>query len=117
MIQEGGLGAYAAIALGGLGFLVGAFALITLAGKSRASFTLGIVTLCLAAASAGAGMGGLFYGHSQVERALAFVGPGLDRERIHRQGFKESQSAALIGFFAALLPLALGGAAAMLGSR
>ena len=117
MIQEGGLGASAAIALGGLGFLLGVFALVALVGKSRASFSLGIVTLIVAAASAGAGIGGLFYGRYQVERALAFVGSGLDLERIHRQGAREAQSAALIGFIAALLPFALGGAAAMLGSR
>jgi hypothetical protein len=117
LIQEGGPGAYGAIALGMLGFVLGAFALVALAARSRASFSLGVVTLLVAAATAGAGIGGTFYGRRQTERALGYVGSGLDRDRIHRAGFREAQSSSLVGFFAALLPLALGGAASVLGAR
>lgn len=117
MIQEGGIGAYAAIALGALGLLLGAFAFFAVLGKSRAGFSLGVMTLVLAAATSGAGVAGTLYGRSRVEIALGFVSSGLDRERLHHLGFREAQSSSLIGFFAALLPLALGGAAALLGSR
>lgn len=117
LIQEGGIGAYAAIALGALGFLLGAFAFFAVLGKSRAAFSLGVVTLVIAAATGGAGMAGTLYGRSQVENALGHVSSGLDRERIHHLGFREAQSSSWLGFFAALLPLALGGAAALLGSR
>lgn len=117
MIQEGGIGAYAALAFGALGFLLGAFAFFAVLGKSRAAFALGVVTLVIASATAGAGMAGTLYGRSQVENALGHVSSGLDRERIHHLGFREAQLSSWIGFFAALLPLALGGAAALLGSR
>ncbi|MDP1829123.1 MAG: AgmX/PglI C-terminal domain-containing protein [Archangium sp.] len=117
LIQEGGIGAYAAIALGALGCLLGASSIIAALGKSRAAFALGVTTLVIASATAGAGMLGTVYGRSQVERALGHVSSGLDRERLHHLGFREAQSSSWVGFFAALLPLALGGAAALLGSR
>ena len=117
MIQEGGLGAYGAIAMGALGFLLGCFAVIALVGGSRSSFALGVATLIVAGAAAGVGMVGTVYGRHQVERAIAFVGSGIDKERILRVGTRESQSSSLIGFFAALLPLVMGGAASVLGSR
>ncbi len=117
MIREGGLGAYAAIAFGGLGFVLGAFALVALLGKSRSSFGLGIAALAVSAMTAGVGMLGTLYGRYQVSRAVAFVGSGVDMERILRAGHREAQSSSWIGFFAALVPLALGALAAVVGSR
>lgn len=117
MIQEAGAVGYLAIALGGLGIALGFFAAIALLGKSPSAFTLGIATLIIGAAAAGAGIGGTFYGRSRVEAAVGFVDSSVDKERIIRQGFKEAQSSSWLGLFAALLPLALGGAAAFGGSR
>ena len=117
MIQEGGIGAYGAIAVGALGFLLGCFAVIALLSGSRSSFALGLATLVVAGAAAGAGMLGTVYGRHQVERALAYVSSPLDKERILRVGLRETQSSSLIGFLAALLPLVMGGAASVLGSR
>ena len=117
MIQEGGLGAYAAIAFGGLGFMLGAFALVALLGKSRSSFGLGIAALVVSALTAGVGMLGTVYGRYQVTRAVAFVGSGVDMERILHIGHREAQSSSWVGFFAALIPLALGALAAVVGSR
>lgn len=117
MIQEAGAIGYLAIALGGLGITSGLFAFIALLGKSPSAFTLGVATLLIGAAAAGAGIGGTFYGRSQVERAVGYVESNVDKERIIRQGYKEAQSSSWLGLFAALLPLALGGAAAFGGSR
>ncbi len=117
MIQEGGLGSYAAIAFGGLGFMLGAFALVALLGKSRSSFGLGIAALLVSALTAGVGMLGTVYGRYQVTRAMAFVGSGVDMERILHIGHREAQSSSWVGFFAALIPLALGALAAVVGSR
>lgn len=117
MIQEGGPGAYLAVALGLLGLLLGGVALVTLLGKSRASFALGVVSLIVAMAAAGAGMVGTGWGRSQVTRALASVDSEVDKDRIMHAGFREAQSASWIGLFASLIPLALGAAAAIGGSR
>ena len=117
MIQEAGPFGYLVLLLGALGLAVGFFAIVALLGKSPSAFTLGVATLLVAAAGAGAGIGGTFYGRSQVERAVAVVGSSLDKERIMRQGYKEAQSSSWLGLFAALVPLGLGGAAAFGGSR
>lgn len=117
LIQEAGWPGYLAIALGGLGFALGFFALIALLSKSPSAFTLGIATLLVGAAAAGAGIGGTFWGRHQVERAVVYVESSLDKERIMRQGYKEAQSSSWLGLFAALVPLALGGAAAVGGAR
>ena len=68
LIQEGGIGAWAAIALGALGCLLGVLAMVALIGRSRAAFTLGVLTLLLSVASAGAGMAGTVYGRHQTDR-------------------------------------------------
>lgn len=117
LIREGGVGALAAMALGALGTVLGGVAMVALLGRSRAAFTVGLAALLVGAATAGAGVVGTLYGRSQTERALAYVGSKLDVERIHRAGFREAQSASWVGLFAALLPLALGGLAAVGGSR
>lgn len=117
LIQEAGWPGYLVIALGGLGLALGFFAIVALLSKSPSAFTLGVATLLVGAAAAGAGIGGTFWGRSQVERAVVYVNSGLDKERIMRQGYKEAQSASWLGLFAALVPLALGGAAAVGGSR
>ena len=117
MIQEAGWPGYLVIALGGLGLALGFFAIVALLSKSPSAFTMGVATLLVGAAAAGAGIGGTFWGRSQVERAVGYVNSGLDKERIMRQGYKEAQSASWLGLFAALVPLALGGAAAVGGSR
>lgn len=116
-IREGGPGAYLAIALGALGVLLGGLSMLLLLGKNRSSFALGIVTLIVAVAAAGAGILGTVYGRSQVNSALAYVDSEVDKERILRAGFREAQSASWIGLFAALLPLAFGAAAAVGGAR
>lgn len=117
LIREGGIGAYAAIAFGGVGAMLGAFALVALLGKSRSAFGLGIAVLTVSALTAGVGMLGTVYGRYQVTRAVAFVGSGIDTERLLRAGHREAQSSSWVGFFAALLPLALGALAAVVGSR
>lgn len=117
LIQEAGWVGYLVIAQGGLGITLGFFAVIALLKKSPSAFTLGVATLLIGAAAAGAGIAGTFYGRTQVDRAVSFVDSSLDKERIIRQGFKEAQSSSWLGLFAALLPLALGGAAAFGGSR
>jgi hypothetical protein len=117
MIREGGIGAYAAILLGLLGVVLGAVAIVAMLGKSRSAFSLGVATLVVSTATAGAGMLGTVYGRYQVKRALAFVSSQLDVERILRQGFREAQQSSWVGLFAALIPLALGAAAAFAGSR
>lgn len=117
LIREGGIGAYAAIAFGGVGAMLGAFALVALLGKSRSAFGLGIAVLTVSALTSGVGMLGTVYGRYQVTRAVAFVGSGIDTERLLRAGHREAQSSSWVGFFAALLPLALGALAAVVGSR
>jgi TonB family protein len=117
LIQEGGLGAWAALALGALGCLLGLLAVGALIGRSRAAFTLGVLTLVLSAAAAGAGMAGTVYGRQQTDRALAFVGSRAVGERVQRAGYRESRSSSWVGLSAALVLLALGGVGALLGSR
>ncbi|MDP3500295.1 MAG: AgmX/PglI C-terminal domain-containing protein [Myxococcales bacterium] len=116
MLREGGLGAYAALGLGGLGLLLGSVAVIALLARSPSAFSLGVVTLVTGAAAAGAGIGGTLFGRRQVQEALAMVGR-VDGERILMAGFGEAANAALIGFGAALLPLLLGAVTALAGSR
>lgn len=116
LVQEGGVGAMAAIAVGALATLFGIASLVVLLGKSRAAFGLGVATLALAAVTAGVGMLGTVYGKLQVASALANVSP-TDRELIFRVGTREAQTSSLFGFGAALLPLLLGGAAALGGAR
>ncbi|PZR05939.1 MAG: hypothetical protein DI536_31245 [Archangium gephyra] len=117
MLHEGGLGAYAALALGLLGALLGFAAIALSISRSKAGFGLGIATLIVADLTAMAGLMGTLWGRSQVQAALAFVDSKVDAERILAGGWAEAANAALIGFFAALLPLMLGGAAAVMGAR
>ncbi len=118
LIREGGIGTYAAIAFGGVGAMLGALAVVALMRKSRSAFGLGIAALTVSALTASGGMIGTVYGRYQVTRALAFfVDSGTDMERLLRMGHREAQSASWVGFFAALIPLALGALAAVVGSR
>lgn len=117
MLREGGVGAYLALGLGGLGLLLGAVAVIALLARSPSAFSLGVVTLVTGAAAAGAGIAGTLLGRRQVQDALAMVGSRVDGERILMAGYGEAANAALIGFGAALLPLLLGAVTALAGSR
>ena len=117
IIREAGVGGYASIGFGLLGAVLGCFAVLALSAKNRSAFSLGIATLVIGVATAAAGMLGTVYIRYQVRSAVASVSSGLDMERILREGFREAQSSSWIGFFAALIPLALGGVAALLGSR
>ncbi len=116
-IREGGWGAYLAILIGLLGLILGGISIISLLGKSRSSFALGVATLIVALAAAGVGIAGTFWGRNQMNRALAYVDSEVDKERISRVGYREAQQSSWVGLFAALLPLMLGGAAAIGGSR
>jgi len=117
MLQEGGMGANVALSVGGLGLVLGAFAIVALLARSPSAFALGVVTLMTGAAAAGAGVAGTLIGRRQVHDALAMVGSKVDGERLLMAGFSEARNAALIGFGAALLPLLLGAVAALAGSR
>ncbi|MGV3620182.1 MAG: AgmX/PglI C-terminal domain-containing protein [Archangium sp.] len=117
MLQEGGLGAYAALGLGVLGALLGFIAIASSISRSKAGFSLGIVTLITAALTALVGIAGTMGGRAQMQNALAYVENKVDAEHILLAGWAEAANASLIGFFAALLPFMLGGAAAVLGVR
>ena len=116
-IREGGWGAYLAILIGLLGLVLGGISIVSLLGKSRASFALGVATLIVALAAASVGIAGTFWGRHQMNQALAYVDSDVDKERISRVGYREAQQSSWVGLFAALLPLMLGGAAAIGGSR
>lgn len=117
MLQEGGWLAWLALLLGVGGTLVGAVALMLAAMKSRAAFGLGVTALILSTLAAGAGIAGTITGKRNVEAALAYVASDVDRDHILRAGHREASTAAVIGAWAAGLPLLLGVLAAMLGAR
>ncbi|MGV3620177.1 MAG: hypothetical protein ACO1OB_05145 [Archangium sp.] len=116
-LQEGGFGAWAAVGFGALALPVALFALVAMLNKSRSAFTLGIVTTLLGLAGALSGVLGTIYGRQQLREALASVSSALDAERLTRAGWAEASNAALFGFFAALIPLVLGGISAIAGAR
>lgn len=112
LLREGGPLAFLAVALGALGLVLGAAGAALAVAGSRAAVSLGVAALLAATAAAAAGVAGCALGKRQTDLAVAAVGSGLMRERIRRQGYHESQDAALVGLGAALLPLLLGAAGA-----
>jgi hypothetical protein len=117
MLQEGGWLAWLALLLGVGGALVGAVALMLAAMKSRAAFGLGVTALILATLAAGSGIAGTLWGKRQVEQALVFVDNDVDRDHLLRAGHREASNAAIVGVWAAGLPLLLGLLAAVLAAR
>ncbi len=117
MLREGGIGAWAALALGLLALLLAAVSLLAALGKSRSAFGLGIGTLLLGTFSAVVGMLGTVHGRTQVARAIGSVASGIDAERILLMGWSEAANAALFGFFGAIVPLVLGTFAALSGAK
>lgn len=117
MLQEGGLGAYAAIALGFVGTLLGFLAITLALNKSSAAFGAGIATLVLADFTAMVGIGGTLWGRMQAEQVLAYVESAVDGEHIMLLGWREAANCAVFGGFGALLPFLLGGAAAFIGAK
>lgn len=117
MLQEGGVGAYAALGFGVLGAAIGALALLMSLSKNRGGFGLGLATMIVADLSAMAGIVGTILGRTQLQAALAYVESVVDKEHITLAGWAEASNAALFGFFGALLPFMLGGAAAVIGAK
>lgn len=116
LLQEGGIGAWAALALGVIGTIAGVVSLGAALGRTRAAFGLGVTTLLLSVLAAAAGIGGTLWGHVQMERALVHIDPVM-RERLTQVGTAEAAGASLVGCFAALLPLVLGAFAALVGAK
>lgn len=117
MLQEGGWLAGVALVFGVIGTLLGVVALMLGSLKSRAAFGLGVTTLILATLAAEAGIAGTITGKRNVEAALAFVDSDVDRDHILREGHREASNAAIVGAWAAGLPLLLGVLGALLGAR
>jgi hypothetical protein len=118
MVKEGGLGAMLALGLGILGLGVAIACGVVLAMSRRAAFATGLVALALAVLAPTAGVLGMMAGRHTTERALE--GAGVSRvtaDRIRKEGYRESQGAAKIGFGAAVVPLLAGAIAALLASR
>ncbi|MFO0595440.1 MAG: AgmX/PglI C-terminal domain-containing protein [Myxococcaceae bacterium] len=116
MMKEGGPLAMAAVALGVIGAMVGMLAVVLSFSAQKSGFGFGLLALVLGIGAAGAGVGGTLFGHVQLERAIAMVDP-VDAELIRKAGWREAASASHLGFYAGLLPLLLGGLAAVLGAR
>lgn len=116
-LQEGGTGAYAALGFGALALPVALFALVAMLNKSRTAFTLGILTSLLGLAGAASGMFGTVFSRHRVREAIASAASEIDAERLTLAGWSEASNAALFGFFAALIPLVLGGISALAGAR
>lgn len=117
MLNEGGWGAWLALALGIFGAMVGAVGLLLGATKSRAALPVGVVTLLFSLGASLAGVLGTFWGRNAMMNALAHVAVKADVERITIGGWGEAAQASLLAFFAALIPLMMGGAAGVLGAR
>lgn len=116
-LHDGGFGAYAALGFGALALPVALFALVAMLNKSRSAFTLGVITTLLGLAGSTAGMLGTLFGQQGAREAASMVSSSVDAERLGRVGWNEASNAALFGFFAALIPLVLGGISAMAGAR
>jgi len=117
MLREGGVGAYAAVALGALGLLLGVVAVIAFLSRSASAFLLGLATLVVGLGAAGAGVAGALHGQRQTRLAAASIDSSVTAERVLQAGDAEARNAALVGFAASGLPVVLGALAALAGAR
>ena len=117
MVKEGGFGALVALFLGVVGLIVAIGAGVTAVASRRAAFYVGIAALVLASLASGVGLLGMAMGWRNTQAAVAGATvDAVQRYRIVREGYFESQSSAKIGFGASVLPLLLGAAAALVGA-
>ncbi len=115
LIRNGGPLAMAAAAAGLAGQGLGLIAVTLVLVKSKAALGLAVFTLFFGSLAAGLGIAGTVIGKRQVDALLPSLS-AVDAELIRLAGYQEAQGAALVGFFAALLPLLLG-AVAIFGAR
>lgn len=116
-LQEGGIGAWGALLLGLVALGVGVVALVSALTFNPRAFRLGLATLVLATVAAGAGLAGQLRGQQLTDQALGQLANPVDVEQLRHEGYREAQSAALLGSLAGLLPFLLGAFTSVFAAR
>jgi hypothetical protein len=118
MIREGGWGVTWALVLGALGVIAGIVALSLLPVSRRTGHVVGILALILSILAPSIALLGMSSRRRDVDEQVAWDTdhPGR-RARTHHDGYRDSQTAARVGFYASIAPFLLGAAAAFLGAR
>jgi hypothetical protein len=118
MMREGGWGATWALVFCALGVIAGIVALSLLPVSRKTGHVVGVVALMLSFLAPAVGLLAMARQRHGVDEAVARESERPGRSaRMRHDGYRESQSAARIGFYACIAPLLLGATAAFLGTR